>query len=117
MDYLVNLGVGTVWLSPIFPSPQVDNGYDIKDYTGVDEMFGSLQDFKDLVAKLHEREIKIVLDFVPNHSSMEHEWFQKSVRKEDPYTDYYVWREGSRNSPPNNWVRTENGPFRACSQC
>ena len=109
LDYLQELGVGTVWLSPIFPSPQVDNGYDIKDFKAIGETFGTMQDFRDLVSAIHQRGMKILLDFVPNHSSDQHEWFQNSVKKVDPFTDFYIWREG--RNPPNNWVRLKYCDF------
>ena len=100
LDYLSDLGVGSVWVSPMYPSPQKDNGYDVKDFTDIDPVFGDLNDFDELVAGLHERGLKLFMDFIPNHSSDQHEWFQKSVKKEEPYTNYYVW---SKNKP-NNWV-------------
>ena len=87
-----------------------DFGYDISDFTDIDPIFGTLADFKSLLEKAHEKGLKIVLDFVPNHSSDEHEWFVKSVAREEPYTDYYVWvdpkgvDENGNPIPPNNWV-------------
>lgn len=104
MDYLSDLGVGSVWVSPIYPSPQKDNGYDISDFTDIDPTLGNLQDFDNLLAGIHERGLKLIMDFVPNHSSDQHEWFKKSVKREAPFTDYYVWRKGRRGTPPNNWV-------------
>ena len=101
---MASLGVGSVWLSPIYRSPMKDNGYDIMDYRAIDPSFGSMQDFDDLVKALHDNYIQVIMDFVPNHSSDQHEWFKKSVKKEEPYTDYYVWRAGRGNNPPNNWV-------------
>jgi alpha-glucosidase len=103
------LGVNTLWLSPIFPSPGKDNGYDVSDYVNVDPVYGSLKDLDDLVNSLKDRDMKLVLDFVPNHSSDEHEWFQKSVKREAPYADYYVWKEGRRGTPPNNWKSVSGG--------
>lgn len=103
VDYLADLGVGSVWLSPIYKSPMVDNGYDVSDYKDVDPSFGTLQNFKDLVAALHEKNMKVIMDFIPNHSSDKHEWFAKSVKKEEPYTDYYVWADGKNGGPPSNW--------------
>ena len=78
----------------------IDNGYDISDYKQIDSVFGNLQDFKELVETFHNLDIKVIIDFVPNHSSDQHEWFQKSRRKVEPFTDFYVWRDR-----PNNWVR------------
>ena len=110
LDYLAEIGIETVWLSPIFTSPMKDFGYDISNFTDIDPIFGTLDDFKSLLALAHERNLKIVLDFVPNHSSDEHEWFKKSVAKEEPFTDYYVWAdskgvdENGAPIPPNNWV-------------
>jgi len=102
-EYLDNLGVGSVWLSSIYKSPMKDNGYDVSDYKEVDPSFGSMEDFEALVEEMHGRDIKVIMDFIPNHSSEEHEWFQKSVKKEEPYTDYYVWADGKNGGPPNNW--------------
>ena len=110
LDYFVELGIETIWLSPIYKSPQKDFGYDISDFRDVDPTYGTLQDFQSLLAGAHDRNLKILLDFVPNHSSDEHEWFTKSVAKEEPYTDYYVWvdpkgfDEDGKPIPPNNWV-------------
>ncbi|KAE9522005.1 hypothetical protein AGLY_017595 [Aphis glycines] len=107
IPYLKYLGVCAVWLTPIYPSPGVDSGYDITDYRGIDENIGTMEDFEELKNKLHENGIKIILDIVPNHTSDKHEWFIKSVQKEEPYTDYYVWVDakyvnGTRQVP-NNW--------------
>ena len=109
VDYLAGLGVGSVWISPVYKSPMKDNGYDISDYQAIDSTFGSMQDFKDLLASSHDQGIKVIMDFVPNHSSDQHEWFQKSVKREDPYTDYYVWKAGSPNTPPTNWKSVFGG--------
>lgn len=110
MGYLNSLGIETIWLSPIYKSPMKDFGYDISDFRDIDPIFGTLDDFKDLLAEAHGLGMKIVMDFVPNHSSDEHEWFIKSVNKEEPYTDFYTWKDpkGYDNDgkpiPPNNWV-------------
>ena len=109
VDYLSNLGVGSVWLSPIFKSPMKDNGYDVSDYKAVDPAFGTMDDFKALVEDLHSKDIKLIMDFIPNHSSDQHEWFQKSVKKEAPYTDYYVWADGKNGGPPSNWQSVFGG--------
>ncbi|XP_069688710.1 maltase 2-like isoform X2 [Periplaneta americana] len=114
LDYIVELGVKTIWLSPIYKSPMKDFGYDIEDFKDVDERFGTLQDFRDLVKAMRMRDLRLVMDLVPNHSSDQHEWFQKSLRKEDPYTDYYVWVppkgfEDGKPIPPNNWLSVFGG--------
>ncbi|PSN41543.1 Maltase 1 [Blattella germanica] len=114
LDHFKDLGVGTVWLSPIYKSPMVDNGYDISDFYDVDPSFGTLEDFDRLVARAKELDLKVVLDFVPNHSSDENEWFQKSVQRIDPYTDYYVWHDGKidetgKRVEPSNWVSIFSG--------
>ncbi|XP_063608438.1 maltase 1-like [Penaeus indicus] len=115
-DYLKELGVGTVWLSPIFSSPMADFGYDVANFTAIEPLFGTMEDFDALRAALHDRGLRLVLDFVPNHSSDEHEWFVKSRRKEEPYTDYYIWAdpkgfdEEGQPIPPNNWLSVFRGP-------
>ena len=87
-----------------------DFGYDISDFTDIDPIFGTLQDFQELLQVAHEKDIKVLLDFVPNHSSDEHDWFKKSIAREEPYTDYYVWKDpkgydaDGNPIPPNNWV-------------
>ncbi|RSL61802.1 hypothetical protein CEP53_004977 [Fusarium sp. AF-6] len=109
VDYLKNLGVDIVWLSPIFKSPQVDMGYDVSDYEAIDPPYGDISDVDVLKDKLHERGMKLVLDLVVNHTSDQHEWFKESRKsKDNPYRDWYVWRpakydaDGNRQ-PPNNW--------------
>lgn len=109
LDYIEALGVGGTWISPIFTSPMVDFGYDISDFYGVDPLYGTMADLEELFRQANARGIKILLDFVPNHTSEECEWFKKSIKRLAPYTDYYVWHDGKRNStghpiPPNNWV-------------
>ena len=104
LDYLKALGVGILWLSPVYPSPQCDNGYDISDYRSIDSRFGSLEDFDRLVAEAKARDIRIVMDLVVNHSSDQHEWFLRSRRGEKPYDEYYIWRKGRGKRPPNNWT-------------
>ena len=110
LPYLEWLGVDAVWLSPIYPSPNRDFGYDVSDYIDVDPLFGTLEDFDDLIKEAHERDIKIILDFVPNHSSDEHPWFVESrASKDNPKRDWYTWRDAKADgSPPNNW-RSVNG--------
>src|SRR4051812_47122195 len=93
LDYLKDLGVNAVWLSPFYPSPMADFGYDVADYRDVDPIFGSLNDMKELLGKAHAKDIKIIVDLVPNHSSDEHEWFRQSRQsKENKYSEWYVWR-------------------------
>lgn len=105
LDYLQWLGIGAVWLCPIYDSPNADMGYDIRDYEKIMEEFGTLADFDVLVEELHRRDIKLVMDLVVNHSSDEHAWFVSSRRsKSDPYRDYYIWRDGKGNQEPNNWA-------------
>ena len=106
-----SLGVDAVWFSPFFPSPMADFGYDVSDYCDIDPLFGSLDDFKELIAKAHERDIKVMIDFVPNHSSDQHPWFQESKSSRDnPKRDYYVWRDAKPDgSPPNNWMSIFGG--------
>ena len=102
LPYLQALGVDVLWLSPVFASPQVDNGYDVSDYRAIDPMYGSLEDMRALIAAGKERGIGIMLDLVLNHSSDQHRWFQQAKKSRDnPYHDYYVWRDGSEDRPPN----------------
>lgn len=107
IDHLLDLGVTALWLSPIYKSPGVDHGYDISDYRDVDPLFGTLDDFKTLLSTAHEKGLKVILDFVPNHSSDEHVWFNKSVYREPGYENYYVWHDPKENNAtPTNWVST-----------
>ena len=104
LDYLKLLGIDVIWLSPVYQSPNDDNGYDISDYQEIMTEFGTLSDFDLLIKEAHEREIKIVMDLVVNHSSDEHKWFIESKkRKDNPYRDYYIWKEGKKGQVPNNW--------------
>ena len=105
LDYLQSLGVDAVWLTPIYPSPQVDFGYDISDYERIDPQYGTLKDFDRLVAEAKKRNIRIVMDLVLNHTSDKHPWFQESKKsKNNPKRDWYIWRNGKADgSPPNNW--------------
>ena len=99
LDHLAELGVDVLWLSPIYPSPQDDNGYDISDYTGIDPVFGTLADFDELLAGVHARGMKLIMDLVVNHTSDEHPWFVESRSSTDnPKRDWYWWRRRSR--PP-----------------
>ncbi len=105
LDYLKYLGIDVIWLSPVYKSPNDDNGYDISDYQDIMDEFGTMKDFDELLAAAHARGIKIVMDLVVNHTSDEHKWFMESRKsKENAYRDYYIWREGKdAQTPPNNW--------------
>ena len=112
LDDLVDLGIDAVWLSPIFTSPMADGGYDVADYTGIDPLFGTLADFDRLLAAAHARGLKLLLDFVPNHSSDRHPWFAASrSSRDDPHRDWYIWRDPAPGGgPPNNWQSFFGGP-------
>lgn len=102
LDYLEELGIDAIWLSPVCQSPQDDNGYDISDYQNIDPIFGSLKDMEELIAEARKHRIRIIMDLVLNHSSDEHQWFQEAKKsKENPYHDYYVWRDGMEGELPN----------------
>jgi oligo-1,6-glucosidase len=104
LDYLQELGVDVVWLSPVYKSPNDDNGYDISDYRDIMDEFGTLVDWEELLAGMHQRGIKLVMDLVVNHTSDEHPWFVASrTSKDNPYRDYYIWRPGKDGREPNNW--------------
>ncbi|XP_029406887.2 maltase A2 [Bactrocera dorsalis] len=109
LSYLKEIGATATWISPIYDSPMADMGYDVRNFTKISSIFGTMEDFDNLLAKAHELGLKVILDFVPNHSSDECEWFQKSVRREDGYDDWYVWDDGKidpetgERSPPSNW--------------
>ncbi len=110
IPYLTELGVDAVWLSPIYKSPQKDFGYDVEDYLDIDPIFGDINLFDKLVSKLHENGIKIIMDFIPNHTSSKHPWFVESKsNKENPKRDWYIWRDGKENKPPNNWESVFGG--------
>jgi alpha-glucosidase len=111
LDYLRWLGVDALWLSPIYPSPMRDFGYDISDYTAVHPVFGTLEDFDRLVQAAHARELKLILDFVPNHTSDQHAWFRQSrASRDNPRRDWYLWRDpGPGGGPPNNWLSCFGG--------
>lgn len=105
LDYLKWLGIGAVWLCPVYDSPNADMGYDIRDYEKIMLEFGTLEDFDRLVEELHRRDIKLIMDLVVNHSSDEHAWFVESRKSRDnPYRDYYIWRDGKDGKEPNNWA-------------
>ncbi|KLG20987.1 trehalose-6-phosphate hydrolase [Enterobacter roggenkampii] len=103
LDYLKTLGIDAIWLTPFYISPQVDNGYDVANYTAIDPAYGTLDDFDELVAKAHARGIRIVLDMVFNHTSTQHAWFRESLNKASPYRQFYIWRDGTPEQLPNNW--------------
>lgn len=110
LDYLKFLGIDGIWITPMYCSPQVDNGYDISDYYKIDKMFGSDEDFDILIAEAHKRNIKIIMDIVVNHTSNEHFWFKEAIRdKESKYRDYYIIKKGKNGNPPNNWVSMFGG--------
>src|SRR3954468_12826757 len=112
LDYLKLLGVDVVWLSPIYASPHDDNGYDISDYRAIDPLFGTLDDFDELVAELHRRGLKLMMDLVVNHTSDEHPWFLESASSRDnPKRDWYWWRDPRPGGgAPNNWGSFFSGP-------
>lgn len=111
LDYLSNLGIDAIWLSPVYRSPQDDNGYDISDYQDIDPMFGSLEDMERLIAEADKKGIKIIMDLVLNHSSDEHRWFREAKKsKDNPYHDYYVWRDGEEGILPNEMRASFGGP-------
>ena len=111
LDYLSDLGIDAIWLSPVYRSPQDDNGYDISDYQDIDPMFGSLEDMERLIAEADKRGIKIIMDLVLNHSSDEHRWFREAKKsKDNPYHDYYVWRDGEEGILPNEMRASFGGP-------
>jgi alpha-glucosidase len=111
LDYLRWLGVDALWLSPIYPSPMKDFGYDVADYTAIDPLFGTLEDFDRLVNAAHARELKVILDFVPNHTSDQHAWFRESrASRASAKRDWYLWRDPAPGGgPPNNWLSCFGG--------
>lgn len=111
LDYLAGLGIDAIWISPIYPSPMADFGYDVADYCDVDPRFGTLSDFDDLLAQAHERGLKVLLDFVPNHTSDRHPWFVESRSARDAAKrDWYLWRDPAPDGgPPNNWISDFGG--------
>lgn len=102
LDYIKNLGVDVIWLTPIYVSPQKDNGYDIADYYNIDPLFGTMKDFENLLKEVHNRGMKLIMDMVVNHTSTEHNWFKEALKgEENPYHDFYIWKNGKEL--PNNW--------------
>lgn len=112
LDYLKELGIDVIWLSPVYKSPNDDNGYDISDYQAIMDEFGTMEDFDRMLATAHEKGIKIMMDLVVNHTSDEHKWFIESRKSTDnPYRDYYIWRPAKEDgSLPNNWGSCFSGP-------
>ncbi|RZC40430.1 maltase 2, partial [Asbolus verrucosus] len=109
LDHFPKSGIDAVWLSPIFKSPQVDQGYDISNYTDIEPDYGTIDDLKELIEKAHEKGVKVILDFVPNHTSDQHQWFIDSINGVEEYRDYYVWADAKidddgQRQPPNNWI-------------
>lgn len=110
LDYLKDLGVNTIWISPCYRSPGADNGYDISDFQDIGPEYGTLDDFKELVEEMHKRGIRLLMDLVVNHTSEEHKWFKEAKKgKDNPYRDYYIWRDPVNGKPPNEWGKDEIG--------
>lgn len=109
MDYLESLGINCIWFSPLYPSPNADFGYDIADYRNISPEYGNMDLFKQVLDEAHARGMKVIMDLVVNHTSDEHEWFQKSKDLSSPYHDYYFWRKGRGKRPPNNWLSCFEG--------
>ncbi len=104
LDYIQSLGIDVIWLCPAYESPNDDNGYDISDYRNIMHEFGTMSDFDELLKGIHDREMKLVMDLVVNHSSDEHHWFEESRKsKDNPYRDYYIWKPGQNGGPPTDW--------------
>lgn len=110
LDYIQSLGVGAIWLNPVYDSPNDDMGYDIRDYRKIMAEFGTMRDFDELLSDVHSRGMKLIMDLVVNHTSDEHKWFRESVKgPNNPYGDYYIWRDGDNGGPPNNWTSFFSG--------
>ena len=104
LDYIKSLGVNMIWICPVYASPNDDNGYDISDYRKISEDFGGNDAFDRLIKAMHTRDLKLIMDLVVNHSSDEHQWFEQAKQsKDNPYHDYYIWKEGTPTTIPNNW--------------
>src|SRR5699024_5873933 len=104
LDYLKKLGIDVIWLTPVYMSPQNDNGYDISDYFSIDPMYGTMEDFEQLLDETHSRDMKLVMDLVVNHTSTEHIWFQQAASSlNSAYRDFYIWKEAASGKEPNNW--------------
>lgn len=109
LDYLQDLGINCIWFSPLYKSPQKDYGYDISDYYSIAPEYGTMDDFKKMIAECKKRNIRIIMDLVINHTSDQHEWFLKSLEGDKKYHDYYFWRKGKGKRPPNNWMSSFPG--------
>lgn len=113
MDHLKDAGMDACWLSPIFASPQVDTGYDVSDFYTIEPDYGTMEDFDNLITKANEVGVRLMLDFIPNHTSDLHDWFVRSENNEEDYREYYVWRDavivGGERTPPNNWISVFGG--------
>src|SRR5512142_2436534 len=111
LDYLQWLGVDAVWISPIYPSPMADFGYDVADHTGIHPIFGTMEDFDRLLAEAHRRDMKVLLDLVPSHTSDRHPWFVESkASRHNPKRDWYIWQNPALDGgPPNNWLSVFGG--------
>ncbi|MFJ8531637.1 alpha-glucosidase [Bacillus sp. NPDC094106] len=110
LDYLQELGIDVIWLSPVYESPNDDNGYDISNYHKIMDEFGTMQDWDELLSEMHKRNMKLMMDLVVNHTSDEHNWFIESRKsKDNPYRDYYIWRSGKEGKEPNNWEAAFSG--------
>lgn len=112
LDYIQALGVDVIWLTPVYQSPQNDNGYDISDYFSIDPAYGTMEDFEQLLKETHQRDMKLIMDLVINHTSTHHEWFQESAQsKDNPFRDFYIWKDaGNDEEMPNNWKSKFGGP-------
>ncbi|MBU3112475.1 alpha,alpha-phosphotrehalase [Clostridium lacusfryxellense] len=109
LNYLKNLGVDYIWLTPFYNSPQIDNGYDVSDYCSIDNVFGSMQDFEEMVVEAKKLEIDVMLDMVFNHTSIEHNWFKKAMAGDEKYKNYYIFKEPKNGDKPTNWVSKFGG--------
>lgn len=109
LDYLKELGVDYIWLTPFYKSPQKDNGYDISDYYNIDEIFGTMEDFESLVKEAKNRDINIMLDMVFNHTSTEHKWFKNAINGDEKYKNFYIFKKGKNDEPPTNWISKFGG--------
>ena len=104
LDYLYELGIDVIWLTPVYESPQRDNGYDISNYYAIDKRYGTMEDFEQLLTKVHQRGMRLIMDLVVNHTSTEHKWFKQAASsKENPYRNFYIWKDAKEGGPPNNW--------------
>lgn len=111
LDYIKKLGADVIWLTPVYKSPQNDNGYDISDYYAIDPSYGTMEDFEELLSETHQRDMKLIMDLVVNHTSTEHGWFQQAASsKDNPFRNFYIWEDGENGGLPNNWQSKFGGP-------